>query len=146
MWLYLINFILVISLIKVSLFNHVTNFWLLLKIFNELTKMNTFVCEITGCKHSTHQYASKYALEKHQRINHPSDTSNTILTGKRKRWSISSSPCCGDDNNNEQASFSGLCVCGTLMRDNYNLTRHISKCPVIVPSKETLDTINYTRL
>ena len=108
--------------------------------------MNTFVCEITGCKHSTHQYASKYALEKHQRINHPSDTSNTILTGKRKRGSISSSPCCGDDNNNEQASFSGLCVCGTLMRDTYNLTRHISKCPVIVPTKETLDTINYKTL
>lgn len=129
------------------MFNRVTisTFVSLENHFNEL-KMNNFVCEITGCKSAGHIYTSKYALEKHNRNNHP-DTSDTILSGKRKRVSVSSTPISSDDNNNDdQATFSGLCVCGSLMRDNWNFTRHVSKCPVVVPSKETLESINYKTL
>ena len=107
--------------------------------------MNNFTCEITGC---TKQYTSKYALEKHQRNNHlsdSSDSSDTTLPGKRKRGTASLSPCGGEDNNNNE-TFSGLCVCGILMRDKWILDRHISKCPVVVPIKETLESINYKTL
>ena len=104
--------------------------------------MNNFTCEITGC---TKQYTSKYALEKHQRNNYLSDSSDTTLPGKRKRGTASLSPCGGEDNNNNE-TFSGLCVCGILMRDKWTLDRHISKCPVVVPIKETLESINYKTL
>ena len=111
--------------------------------------MNHFVCKVTECDSAGYQYSSKYALEKHQRNHHPTHTSDTLLPGKRKRGECSSSPSSsGDKNNNtsKQDNFSGFCVCGIHMRDIWTLTRHISKCPIVVPSKDALKAINFKTL
>ena len=103
--------------------------------------MSVYICQFTGCKTGGKAFANKYALEKHCRTSHPVDTGG-ILSGKRKRRDTTT-PNCSSLGDTDSSSFNGICACGYSARNNWTLTRHMSKCPVIVPHKDILESFNF---
>ena len=103
--------------------------------------MSAYICQFTGCKTGGKAFANKYALEKHCRTSHPVDTGG-ILSGKRKRRDTTT-PNCSSLGDTDSSSFNGICACGYSARNNWTLTRHMSKCPVIVPPKDILESFNF---
>ena len=101
--------------------------------------MEKYICKRIGCKKLGVSYSNKYALEKHL-LSHQ-NPNNLILNGKRKRDDLPPPIPRQPD-----PPFVGMCVCGSHHRDKHNLTRHIEKCPVVVPSTEQLKTFNFRQL
>ena len=102
--------------------------------------MEALICHNKNCKRKGEPFANKYSLEKHER-SCSVDPASDIFYGKRKRTGDldQTDPKSHDDT---PSAFDGTCVCGSQFRDKYNHTRHILKCPFVLPCTIDLESLN----